>query len=68
MKREEVIKELLEHDIDQISQDHPERFVAEVLENGCVGYNKRTKKELEYFYNDTFRDNEGDEPIIIEEG
>lgn len=69
MKRQAVIDVLIEHDIDSIIQNHPERIIAEILEMGCTGYCDYTNKELQDFYNDLFEEmnREDDTPITIEE-
>ena len=72
MKKQEVIKELVEHDLDVIFSSHPERTVADVIENGCVGYVNWSNKELEDLYNSIFCDDDIDEklrdkPITIED-
>ena len=66
MKREEIIKELIEHDLDGIWYYDAEKCVAGMLRRGVEGYDEQTDQDLEDTYNDTFRDNEGDEPITIE--
>ena len=67
MKREDVINEIIEHDLDRIWESEAEKCVKEILKKGVIGYDDWKNKELEDFYNDFFRDNEGDEPIKIEE-
>lgn len=67
MKRKDVIVKLIEYDIKQIIQDHPERFIVEVLENGLKGYNEMLDCTIEESYNKIFSDIMGGEPITIEE-
>ena len=66
MKRQAVIDKLIEHDVDSIISDHPERILREILEMGCTGYCDNTNKELQDLYNDVFGDGEGGKPITIE--
>lgn len=67
MKRQDVINDLIAHDVDAIMEDHPERTLTELLESGCKGYTEWLTTELEELYNDIFKDDADDIPIKIEQ-
>lgn len=62
MKIEDVIAKLIEHDLDDIRNQNTMDCIKDMLEGGLIGYNQRTKRELEDFYYDAF-----DEQITIED-
>ena len=67
MKREDVIKDLIQYDLDCIWETGAETCVEEMLRKGVKGYEELPNEVLEESYNEIFKDNEDDEPIIIEE-
>jgi hypothetical protein len=52
--REQAIYDIIEHDLDSIFEDHPERAIAEMLECGVKGLNDYTNEELEEQYETIF--------------
>lgn len=68
IKREDVVKKLIEHDIEQMLSEHDVRSaISEILELGVIGYADYTNKELEHEYNNIYRNHKNVSVITIED-
>jgi len=52
MKKKEIVKRLIDDDVDTIHSGEAENYLIGILENGFGGYKNMSKKELENEYNE----------------